>query len=210
MSNTSDKMSTTEKTFDPMQYTLRLRYTSPTAPEGRYDELGKIEVASGGNYVLSVARNHTNMNGSAGHIRPYIIGLNVVTRPNSVHILWLLPQYIIITVAEIMFSITGLEFSYSQAPTSMKAVVASAWLLTVAFGNIIVVAIVQAHFFDEQSKELFLYAGLMFVDMLLFAWMAYCYKPREIQPELSAEEVNGNISMKKTSMDNDGFEDEAI
>ena len=38
----------------------------------------------------------------------------ILTQANSVHILWLLPQYIVITVGEVMFSITGLEFSYSQ------------------------------------------------------------------------------------------------
>merc|ERR1712200_353122 len=53
----------------------------------------------------------------------------------------------------IMFTITGLEFSYSQAPESMKSVLQACWLLTVAFGNII--------------------------DMIVFAWLAYRYIPRE-------------------------------
>jgi hypothetical protein len=30
------------------------------------------------------------------------------------HMLWLIPQYFVLTMAEVMFSITGLEFSYSQ------------------------------------------------------------------------------------------------
>lgn len=33
---------------------------------------------------------------------------------NNVHIAWQIPQYVIITAGEVMFSITGLEFSYSQ------------------------------------------------------------------------------------------------
>lgn len=49
--------------------------------------------------------------------------------------LWQTPQYVAITAGEIMFSITGLEFAYSQAPDSMKAVVQSAWLFTVSAGT---------------------------------------------------------------------------
>lgn len=34
--------------------------------------------------------------------------------PNSVHIALQIPQYFFITAGEVMFSVTGLEFSYSQ------------------------------------------------------------------------------------------------
>lgn len=42
-----------------------------------------------------------------------------------------------------MFSVTGLEFSYSQAPTSMKSVLQAGWLLTVAIGNLFVVIVAK-------------------------------------------------------------------
>ena len=31
----------------------------------------------------------------------------VLTEPNSIHILWLIPQYFVITASEIMISVTG-------------------------------------------------------------------------------------------------------
>lgn len=34
--------------------------------------------------------------------------------PNSISMAWLIPQYFLITVGEVVFSVTGLEFSYSQ------------------------------------------------------------------------------------------------
>ncbi|NXU26828.1 S15A1 protein, partial [Thalassarche chlororhynchos] len=34
--------------------------------------------------------------------------------PNTVHMAWQIPQYFILTCAEVVFSVTGLEFSYSQ------------------------------------------------------------------------------------------------
>ena len=46
----------------------------------------------------------------------------MVVEDNKIHIMWLLPQYAVVTVGEILFSITSMEFAYSQAPPSMKSV----------------------------------------------------------------------------------------
>ena len=74
----------------------------------------------------------------------------VLTAENTVHTLWLIPQYFLLSCGEIMVSITGLELSYSQAPVSMKAVVQSCWLLTVAIGNAIDMFAVQSQLLDHQ------------------------------------------------------------
>lgn len=75
-----------------------------------------------------------------------------VTEPNSMHILWLIPQYVILTMGEVMFSVTGLEFAFTQAPTSMKSLLQASWLLTVAFGNLIVVIVAEISIFDRQAS----------------------------------------------------------
>lgn len=104
---------------------------------------------------------------------------------NCVHILWQIPQYLLITCAEVMLSVTGLEFAYSQAPTTMKSVCQATWLLTVAAGNLIVIIVtlidpvrrvtdryVQAWNFVVWSVILVLGTGL-------FAWVAHRYKYME-------------------------------
>eukprot|EP00092_Neocalanus_flemingeri_P040536 GFUD01044142.1.p1 GENE.GFUD01044142.1~~GFUD01044142.1.p1 ORF type:complete len:713 (-),score=206.77 GFUD01044142.1:312-2450(-) len=133
-------------------------------------KLGNITIDQGGVYSLIVARDpETNIHRSLTH---------TLTTPNSIHILWLFPQYFVITVGEIMFSVTGLEFSYSQAPESMKSVLQAAWLLTVAFGNIIVIIVAEAKAFNDQASEFFMFACLMLVDMGIFMWLAWRYTPR--------------------------------
>lgn len=107
----------------------------------------------------------------------------VDVQANNVHIAWQIPQYVLITMGEVLFSITGLEFSYSQvttdrtvssvffqeqqmklcqrdfqhfphkcastsvlwpqAPANMKSVLQAGWLLTVAFGNVIVLIVAE-------------------------------------------------------------------
>ncbi len=50
-------------------------------------------------------------------------------------IAWQFVAYVIVTAAEVMVSITGLEFSYAQAPKTMKSVIMAVWLLSVSLGN---------------------------------------------------------------------------
>uniref|UniRef100_A0A3B3U538 Solute carrier family 15 member 2 n=1 Tax=Poecilia latipinna TaxID=48699 RepID=A0A3B3U538_9TELE len=72
-------------------------------------------------------------------------------KANNVHIAWQIPQYALLTAGEVMFSITGLEFSYSQAPNSMKSVLQAGWLLTVAFGNVIVLIVAEGAGLEQVS-----------------------------------------------------------
>jgi POT family proton-dependent oligopeptide transporter len=51
---------------------------------------------------------------------------------------WQFLAYVILTLGEAMVSITGLEFSYTQAPNSMKSSIMALWLLTVASGEFFV------------------------------------------------------------------------
>src|ERR1043166_3606720 len=51
---------------------------------------------------------------------------------------WQLLGYVILTLGETMVSITGLEFSYTQAPNSMKSSVMALWLLFIASGEFFV------------------------------------------------------------------------
>lgn len=112
----------------------------------------------------------------------------VISEPNSMHMLWLLPQYIIMTLGEVMYSVTGLAFSYAEAPVSMKSVLQSCWLLTVAFGNVIDIIIIGAKGFSSQAHEFFLFSGLMFVDMIIFMILAYRYKSIPTNPTKTSTE----------------------
>lgn len=67
--------------------------------------------------------------------------------------MWIIPQYVVMTLGEVMYSVTGLEFSYSQSPESMKSVIQSAWQLTVGVGNLLVVIITGLKFFDSQVSD---------------------------------------------------------
>ncbi|KFW73693.1 Solute carrier family 15 member 1, partial [Pygoscelis adeliae] len=125
--------------------------------------------------------------------------------PNTVHMAWQIPQYFILTCAEVVFSVTGLEFSYSQAPSNMKAVLQAGWLLTVAVGNIIVLIVAGASKLSEQWAEYVLFAALLLAVCIIFAVMAYFYTyidPNEVEAQLDEEE-------KQVKKDQDVYEKQA-
>src|SRR5436853_173582 len=53
-------------------------------------------------------------------------------RPNAG---WQFLAYFILSAGEVMVSITGLEFAYTQAPNRMKSLLMAMWLLSIALGN---------------------------------------------------------------------------
>ncbi|XP_039286060.1 peptide transporter family 2 isoform X2 [Nilaparvata lugens] len=144
-----------------------------------------IDIEFAGVYTLMIEKTSNST---------VITRLYTITSPNTVHILWQLPQILVLTAAEIMFSITGLEFSYSQAPKSMKSVMSSLWLLTDALGNALVVVFEEFLRLDSQVKQFFLFAGLMVFVMLVFALLAMRYEyvtPKEDDEEEERDEQGG-------------------
>lgn len=51
------------------------------------------------------------------------------------HVGWQVLALVILSAAEILVSITGLQYGYTHAPRSMKSTIGAIWLLTTALGN---------------------------------------------------------------------------
>ncbi|EGC38989.1 hypothetical protein DICPUDRAFT_75405 [Dictyostelium purpureum] len=96
--------------------------------------------------------------------------------PGTISIWLQLPQYLILTIGEILISIPGLEFAYSEAPPSMKAIIMSGWLLAVSLGNIFVVFIVSAVNLGKQWVEFLVFAAVMSLFIFVFMIIAYRFK----------------------------------
>ncbi|CAB1327391.1 unnamed protein product [Coregonus sp. 'balchen'] len=131
-------------------------------------------------------------------------------KPNTIHMGWQIPQYFLMTAGEVVFSVTGLEFSYSQAPSNMKSVLQAGWLFTVAVGNIIVLIVAEAAQLPDQWAEYVLFASLLVAVCIVFAVMSYFYTytdPAEIEAKFSQlqhepEEKKKRDSVKMESNNN--------
>ena len=96
---------------------------------------------------------------------------------------WQLLAYVLLTASEAMVSITGLEFSYTQAPRKMKSMVMAAWLFTVSLGNAFTAALnfliptLRQHGFNLQGAAYFqFFTWLMLVTAVIFAFVARFYR----------------------------------
>eukprot|EP00039_Didymoeca_costata_P012965 m.190013 g.190013 ORF g.190013 m.190013 type:complete len:726 (+) comp15635_c0_seq3:18-2195(+) len=135
-----------------------------------------VSFASGGMYIMTVLASEDGAGLDANVIQ--------LVDGYQVSILWQVPQYVIMTSGEILFSITGLEFAYSQAPSSMKSILQAGWLMTVAVGSLVVIIVAESRIFENAANEFFFFAGLMYFVTGVFFIMSRRYKYKDA--ELSA------------------------
>ena len=117
-------------------------------------------------------------------------------RGTEAEINWQLLAYVILTLGEAMVSITGLEFSYTQAPNTMKSSVMALWLLTVASGELFVGLVNKwildaggAHKISDYQYFTF-FTWLMFGAAVVFVVVACFYKGRTyLQSQLTPDEI---------------------
>jgi POT family proton-dependent oligopeptide transporter len=108
-------------------------------------------------------------------------------------VVWQGLPYFILTSAEVLISTTGLEFAFTQAAAEMKSTVMSFWLLTVAFGNLLVPVITkfkgylihtpggEAGSASVNPSTFYLYAGLTLGVAVIFMFIAMGYKERKLE-----------------------------
>jgi POT family proton-dependent oligopeptide transporter len=106
---------------------------------------------------------------------------------------WQVLAYLVITAGEIMVSITGLEYSYTQAPNRMKSLVMSFYLLTVSLGNALTAGI-NAVIQDEHGNSTIadttyfaIFTGLMCVVTAAYAVVSPRFREKSyVQGETNA------------------------
>jgi POT family proton-dependent oligopeptide transporter len=102
--------------------------------------------------------------------------LNVpVAAGQRISVVWQVVPYVVLTIGEILVSVTGLEFAYTQAPLTMKSVIQSFWNLTTAAANL-AVALASALAFFQGTALFFYYAAFAYLAALGLALVARRYK----------------------------------
>jgi POT family proton-dependent oligopeptide transporter len=113
------------------------------------------------------------------------------------HIGWQFVAYVVLTAAEIMVSITVLEFSYTQAPKRMKSFIQSLCLMSIAVGNAFTAAVNWFIENEDGSSKLegasyyWFFAAAMVITAVIFIFVAARYREKTyIQDETHTESMS--------------------
>jgi POT family proton-dependent oligopeptide transporter len=112
----------------------------------------------------------------------------LLDRGHHLSVVWQLLPYMLLTCSEIMVSITGLEFAYTQAPRAMKSTIMSFWLLTVFVGNLLTAYVEKINVFPG-AMSFYFFAILMFGVSGLFVLSAKRYKVRNFIETVTPENL---------------------
>lgn len=111
---------------------------------------------------------------------------------------WQLLAYVLLTVAEIFVSITGLEYAFSQAPKNMKSTIMAVFFFTMFLGNILVSFVnnnIQAGGFFSHYKGadyFWLFTGIMAVNSLLYYLAVYFFNITDaVTVERAEDDLHG-------------------
>ncbi|KAA5542203.1 POT family MFS transporter [Roseiconus nitratireducens] len=116
---------------------------------------------------------------------------------------WQILAYVLLTAAEVMVSITCLEFSYTQAPNSIKSIVMSAYLLSVSFGNFITAGVNAIISNPDGTSKLpgasyyWFFTGLMAVAAVVYVLFSLVYSGKEYIQEF-AEDLENEVDVEAT------------
>ncbi|MGB4776281.1 MAG: POT family MFS transporter [Daejeonella sp.] len=114
-----------------------------------------------------------------------------IDQGNHPSVWWQILAYVILSAGEVLVSITGLEYAYTQSPKSMKSTMTAIWLLTVALGNVFVALIngniSKGGFFAqlEGATYYWFFVGLITTFIIIYLFVSPRLKERSyiIDPE---------------------------
>jgi POT family proton-dependent oligopeptide transporter len=110
---------------------------------------------------------------------------------------WQFVAYIFLTGAEIMVSITAMEFAYTQAPKKMKSMIQSVELLTISLGNLFAAVVNSVIKNPDGTSKLpgasyyWFFTIAMLITAALFIPVAKFYKTKDyIQDDITTSDTD--------------------
>ena len=123
---------------------------------------------------------------------------------DTVSVFWQLPQITLLSMAEILLSVTGLEWAYASSPKQMQAFLLGVFMLTAAVGDFFGGLLYSSVFRGlPRATTLHICGGLMLANLLVFQYAAKQYT--ESSHSMRIDRIG---SMDDDENDDEHFDDE--
>ncbi len=118
-------------------------------------------------------------------VLPFIVSALIeqsIHNGNQPHISWQILAYFFLTSAEIMISITMLEFFYAQSPPSMKSVIMAFCMLSISIGNLFTYVVNKVIVREDGSVILpgssyyWFFTGTMLTAAIIYLFWSQGYR----------------------------------
>jgi len=96
--------------------------------------------------------------------------------PRVISIYWQFAIYVTVTVAELMMSITLIEFCITQSPNHLKTVGSAIFTILVAIGNMLVIFVTAVSGHLDRQSQFLIYTVLCACALIIFSITAKSYK----------------------------------
>lgn len=106
--------------------------------------------------------------------------------PHDVHVAIQTPVYALMGIAEILASVTGLEYAYTKAPATMKSFIMALFLLTNAGGSALGIAVSPT---AKHPKLIWAYTGLAVTTVITGTLFWFCFRHLNASEEKMNEEA---------------------
>lgn len=91
----------------------------------------------------------------------------VVPDAGKVSLWWIVLAFVLLTAAEVLISVTGLELAFVVSPLSMKSFVTALWLLTVGIANLFINAPVGRYYAVMDPGRYFFMLTAMMIGVII-------------------------------------------
>jgi len=125
-----------------------------------------------------------------------LVQFQVDQRQDQLHMVWQIPQHMVLGLGEVLVYVQILQFAYTQAPKEMKSVLQAFFSMIIGGGNLIVALIASTRLFESMAYEYLMFAGIVFLAMIIFTVLAARYEYADVEELEKLDKMS----------DDDGFE----
>lgn len=122
-----------------------------------------------------------------------IVQFAVDRSEEKLHIVYQIPQHMVLAFGEVLVYVQFLQFAYTQAPREMKSVLQAFFSMVIGGGNLIVALIATTEIFASIAYEYLMFAGIVYVGMILFIILSMRYKYVMIETDAPAIEEKEHV-----------------